>query len=496
MKEGYDIVIIGAGLGGLECGVTLSKEGYRVCVLEKNTRPGGCLQSFYRKGYLLDTGIHYIGSMDEGKILRQYFHYFGILDELKMQRLDQEAFDVVSYQGKEYPYAMGQAFFVERLAEYFPAEYKNLCLYAGRLKEIGELISVEHLKQGNLSAGGWEYFGQSAWEEIQKITADVVLQQVLAGTNLLYGGIRDKSTFYHHAMINNSNLDGAYRFTGGSMQLANSLAGKIKANGGDVFCNAEVKRIIVENRKVTAVETWQGEKIAAKYVISAIHPQLTLKLTDKNHLIRKAYISRIHTLENSYGVFTAYLMMKKDCFPYFNKNYYFHTGRQVWYDQMKKGQENVCMASMSANVDHGAYTDVVSLIAPMEWEQLRLWEDTGIGKRGMEYEEFKEKKAKALVDMIAPYFPGLKENIEEIFVTTPLSFRDFTGTVDGSAYGVVKDYRQPLTTLISPRTKIENLLLTGQNLNVHGALGVTLTAMLTCAELLGKAYLAKKVSRA
>ena len=32
----YDIIIIGSGLGGLECGAILSKEGYNVCVLEKN----------------------------------------------------------------------------------------------------------------------------------------------------------------------------------------------------------------------------------------------------------------------------------------------------------------------------------------------------------------------------------------------------------------------------------------------------------------------------
>ena len=38
----YDIIIIGSGLGGLECGAILSKEGYHVCVLEKNELFGGC----------------------------------------------------------------------------------------------------------------------------------------------------------------------------------------------------------------------------------------------------------------------------------------------------------------------------------------------------------------------------------------------------------------------------------------------------------------------
>ena len=48
----YDIIIIGSGLGGLECGAILSKEGFNVCVVEKNTQFGGCFQTYRRKGHL------------------------------------------------------------------------------------------------------------------------------------------------------------------------------------------------------------------------------------------------------------------------------------------------------------------------------------------------------------------------------------------------------------------------------------------------------------
>lgn len=68
----YDIIIIGSGLGGLECGAILSKEGYHVCVLEKNELFGGCFQTYQRGGHRMDTGIHYIGSLDEGQIMNQY----------------------------------------------------------------------------------------------------------------------------------------------------------------------------------------------------------------------------------------------------------------------------------------------------------------------------------------------------------------------------------------------------------------------------------------
>ncbi|MBL7884204.1 MAG: NAD(P)-binding protein, partial [Bacteroidia bacterium] len=67
----YDVVIIGSGLGGLESAYILSKEGYKVLVLEKNRQLGGSLQIFVREKAIFDTGIHYIGGLNEGQNLHQ-----------------------------------------------------------------------------------------------------------------------------------------------------------------------------------------------------------------------------------------------------------------------------------------------------------------------------------------------------------------------------------------------------------------------------------------
>ena len=63
-------------------------------------------------------------------------------------------------------------------------------------------------------------------------------------------------------------------------------------------------------------------------------------------------------------------------------------------------------------------------------------------------------------------------------------------------YGIVKDHKDPLRTFISPKTKVPNLYLTGQNLNMHGVLGVTIGAVVTCSEILGMDYLVKKIQEA
>jgi len=54
----YDVIIIGSGLGGLQCGYILSREGFKVCIVEKNDQIGGSLQNFVRKDCIFDVGGH------------------------------------------------------------------------------------------------------------------------------------------------------------------------------------------------------------------------------------------------------------------------------------------------------------------------------------------------------------------------------------------------------------------------------------------------------
>ena len=116
-----------------------------------------------------------------------------------------------------------------------------------------------------------------------------------------------------------------------------------------------------------------------------------------------------------------------------------------------------------------------------------------MGNRDAEYIEAKEQITNNIIDFAVGYCPKLKNSIEHIYSASPLTYEHYTGTPRGSAYGILKDYRNTMATLLSTRTKLSNLYLTGQNLNVHGALGVTLTAATTCAQLLGTEYLAKKI---
>jgi all-trans-retinol 13,14-reductase len=142
------------------------------------------------------------------------------------------------------------------------------------------------------------------------------------------------------------------------------------------------------------------------------------------------------------------------------------------------------------------FAETATAMTYMQYDEVRQWEKSTIGNRGNEYEEFKKYKAEKLIDNIEKQFPGFKDSIESYYTSTPLSMKAYTGTKNGSMYGILHNSNDPLKTKISPRTKIPNLLLSGQNVNFHGVLGVTVASVFTCTEMLGMEYLLEKINNA
>ncbi len=497
MNPKFDVVIIGSGLGGLECGVILSKEGYNVCVLEQGEVFGGCLQSFSRRGRLVDTGIHYLGSMGEGQTMRQYLKYFGIFDKLSIVKLAKD-FDAITLgDEKEYVYKTGYEAFRAYFTELFPREKEGIGKYCDKIREIGTTISPEVHRSGKLSSGGIGYLGISAAGFIGECVKDPLLQNLLAGTNVLYGGVKEMSNLYHHSMINHSNIEGSYRFVGGTQNVADLLVEQIRSNGGTVLSSSKVVSIGVDNADVKHVQLDNGEIISGRYFISDIHPSQTFAMLEQTPLIKKAYKSRLSLLPNTYGLFSVYLIMKPESFEYINSNRYYYYSRDSWDTvcSLPDLKPRCVMLSTQLREKESRHTDVVTLMSPINMAPFEQWRNRTHGHKNDAYHDLKGHISENMIDFVARFHPSLRQNIEASYSASPLTYIHYTGTPEGSAYGILKDYRNPLASLLPSRTKLSNLFLTGQNLNVHGALGVTLTAAATCSELLGEEYLAKKIGR-
>jgi all-trans-retinol 13,14-reductase len=504
MADDFDIVIIGSGMGGLVCADILGREGYKVCVLEKNRQIGGCLQTYVRDKVIFDSGVHYLGGLGEGQNLYQVFKYLGILKKLKLQKMDENLFDKILIENdeKEYVFAQGYENFIQHLLKDFPDEEKALRLYCDKIKEVCSKFPLYNLRTGGNITEKNAVLGIDTRAFIESLTDNKKLQAVLVGNNMLYVLQSGKTPFYVHAMILNSYIESSWKCVDGGSDIGKYMAQNIRASGGVIHRNAEVKKIVVEEGEVKSVELADGSHVYAKHFISNMHPVRTLDMTDSN-LIKQAYKSRIKGLENSIGGFVVNIVFKKDSFKYRKNNYYYHKDGYIW-NMTGHTEETwpLCYALFfSASSKSMEYAESMTLLAYMRYDEVKQWEKTinivsAAEDRGGGYEAYKNRKAEKLIDCVEEKFPGLRNCIKTYYTATPLSYRDYVGNDDGSLYGIVKDYSNPLKTFISPRTKIPNLYLTGQNLNLHGILGAAMSGLVTCTAFLGNENIIEKIRNA
>jgi len=504
MENNYDIVIIGSGMGGLICADILGREGYKVCVLEKNKQIGGCLQTYVRDKVIFDSGVHYLGGLGKGQNLYQVFKYLGIIDKLKLQKMDEDVFDkiIIENDPKEYVFAQGYENFIQHLLKDFPGEEKALRIYCDKIKEVCSKFPLYNLRTGGNMDEKNVVLGIDTRAYIESITDDKKLQAVLVGNNMLYVLQSGKTPFYVHAMILNSYIESSWKCIDGGSYIGKYIAENIRKQGGVIRRNTEVKRIVVEDGRVSSVETADGSLIHANQFISNMHPVRTLDMINSN-LIKHAYKTRVKNLENTIGGFIINIVFKKDSYKYIKNNYYYHKDGHVW-NLAEHTEENwpLCYCVFfSASSRSPEYAESMTLLTYMRYDEVKQWEKTfntvsNVDDRGPAYEAFKKAKAEKLLDCVAERFPGLKDAIKTYYTATPLSYRDYIGNDDGSMYGIAKDYSNPLKTFISPRTKIPNLYLTGQNLNLHGVLGATMSGLVTSVAFLGSEDIIEKIRNA
>ncbi|MBN1108461.1 MAG: NAD(P)/FAD-dependent oxidoreductase [Bacteroidales bacterium] len=490
----YDVVIIGSGLGGLLCGNILSREGYSVCLLEKNSRLGGSLQSFGRKGCIFNTGLNYIESFDRGQILEQYLRYFGISEKVSFRRLDEDGFDIVSFPDGKYPLAIGHENYIGQLTKYFPGEKPGLQRYLNTIKGICSSISLYNLSEKPFSIMECESLGMGAAAYLKSEIKNVRLRNVVAGNNLMYAGDASKTPLMIHALISNSFIESAWRIVDGSHRMIRILANNITGAGGAIMKNSRAVKFTTGDNRVKTVVLENGEEIEARFFISNTHPGELLSMTD-HFKPSGAFAQRMSVLSDTIGMFTLYIVFKKDTFPYLNYNLYHYNQDNVWiageYDIRKWPQGYLFMPTATSGT--GSYAGSASVITYMSYDELARWKDTATGHRGHDYLEFKRKKGEILLNDLEKHFPGIKSCIDTCYSSTPLTWRDYTGTRAGSAFGLMKDFNRPMESIILPRTKIPNLFLTGQNINFHGILGVTISAVLTAGEITDIYRLIRKI---
>lgn len=498
--NGKKVILVGSGLGSLVCAAILSREGFAVTILEMNRQIGGNLQTFIRDKHVFDSGVHYVGGLSKGQNLYKIFNYLDIYKGLPLEKLDDIGFDRICLADDTNTYLMSQGYetFAEQLTKSFPQEKEAIANYCKMVKQVCDDFPMYNLKTGSTD-GKASWMDKGCQDVINQITTNETLRKVLAGNNLLYAGVEDVVPFYMQALIMNSYIESAWKVVGGGSKIASLLSQQIRKHGGRIITKQKVIKLHVDNQEIRSAETEDGSHYEGDYFISGIHPAITFAMID-SPLIRSGFRNRLDKMKNTLSAFTLNITLHPGIIPYEKCNYYCHLTPDVWANPDYEPNDWPSQYGLFYSPDpkDKIFARGITLITYMNYKEVQPWADscnttTHPSERSVSYQAFKEKKSQALIEAASARFPLLKKAVKNYYASTPLTYRDYMGTNDGSIYGIAKDFQHPLQTMVTTRTKIANLYLTGQNLNLHGILGVTISALLTSSHFIKLQELLDKI---
>ncbi|MBO4416969.1 MAG: NAD(P)/FAD-dependent oxidoreductase [Bacteroidales bacterium] len=445
----YDAIVIGAGVSGLMCANIMSRMGAHVLVLEKEPKTGGMLQGFSRGGTAFDTGLHYVGGLGPGESLEWIFRYHN-LTGLPWKKLDYG--EEVIINGKSYLIPCGYDNFAMGMAEYFPHQRENLKRFASELKSVSG--GIRDLEKDRLPL-----YERSAAEFLSETISNETLRKVLTSMGPRMEMRSESLPFYEYAMITAPFIESAWRLDAPSHTITDVLAKQVTENGGEIKCGVGVD-CITQNEVRSKDQIFKAEEI-----ISSIPPANMMPMVKQ---MRDIYKKRIVSLPQTGGMFTAYLLLSPGMIPYVNHNISIDNKVFIHFN-VPDNQQN--------------WATTLEIMMPVdEWPQTR----------SDDYFSWKADLAGQAIAIAQTRLPGLSRAVKEIYTSSPLTWQRYTGSA--SAFGIRKDYRSVLTTVLSPRTPLPHLWLIGQSIGLHGVLGVSMTVLNTLSQIYGLETIRKELS--
>ncbi len=479
--EEADVVVIGAGGGGLGAAATLARAGLDVILLEQHNRVGGYMTSFRRGDYNFEVSLHAMDGLDDGGgINRTIFEAIGIWEKIKPIRMD-PMYRVI-YPDFELLIPADPEEYRALLKETFPDEATGVDELWDEMYLFDEaLLALLAAQMGD--AGPYEQLIEEQPDVLLRVQSymempltDALLQWVedprvhtvwtqLAG---FAGTEPDRiSAFMFFTLWCSYHFHGFYYFEGGSAAVAEALAEVVTENGGRIHFDTRATRIVVQEGRATEVQTEKGPCYRADYVVSNANAQATLlEMVGPDHL-PEDYVAKVQGLDVGLSAFAVYLGVDKDFTGPFEGSHEIMITSS--YDQHENFSFIPACDVQNAPYAIANYSAVDPTAAPpgknvlqvisqfaYEWnDEWKFYQDHAA------YQAFREEVALELLARAEQVLPGLSEHIEYMEIATPLTLKGFTLNPRGTIFGWDNTIEQSVMNRLQQQTPIPNLFLAG-----------------------------------
>lgn len=490
--ESFDVVVIGAGFGGLSCAGMLALAGRKVALCESHAVPGGVAHSFTRGGYEFDSGPSLLSGMSAPSTPNPLRHVLNALGE-DCDWVTYDGWRMVTPDG-DFDFKVGdEAHWAQILRRFGGAqaleEWNRLIAAAVPLGEASQAIPPAALR-GDLSVVRtlMRYFPRLPRLLLNGPRFQAPFVDLMRGAGVTSPFLRqwlDYICFVLQALPADQHPTApvAYMLAdmhkpnakldyprGGMGALIEAMARGAEKHGVKIRYGAHVEQIILNSAgRATGVRLRNGSVLTAtEAVVSNASVWDTMAL-----LPPEAQQKREAKLTPSGSFMHLHLGLRKEALP---KDMTLHYSVIRDWKEPIDATANVVIISVPSVVNPAlAPPDRHCLHAYLAaTEPYDVWK--GLKRGSPEYEAFKKERAKPLFEAVERAVPGASESIELELIGSPLTHARFNRRHLGT-YGPL--FPASAGMLPGPRTHVEGLLCCGDS--TFPGIGVPAAAASGCA---------------
>ena len=494
----YNVIVIGAGIGGLAVSALMAKQGRKVLLLEQSDRVGGCCSTFEREGYHFDLGASLI---EDVQVMDWCFQQLGTTIAQEVELIPPHLiFSVILKDGTRIRYPKSIEESAQEIAKIAPEDVKGWYAFCKYMKEFND-AAVEgfFIKPANTLGDVVRMFQQTPtmlkYMPLFNGSYQAVLKKFFKSDKIreslsyqcFYAGLPPDLLPGLYAVIPYSEHEGIYYSKGGMVAIPAAFRRVGEKLGMTTRLNTLVKKVMVKDRRAMGVILADGSEITADLVISDINAKkLYLDLIGEEHL---PSIVRTGVKSYQYSMSTPTIYLGVDYDPPLESHHTLATipmeeMNKYWWDEYEQGHypaQQFGIISCTTRSDPG--------LAPKGHNIIILTMGPGPYKlEGTTWEAEKKDLMQRIINYYSErYIPGLKEHVRVAEFSSPADFEKRLLSPEGAIYALRQDVPHSICFRPAAKSKsIKGLYLVGASTHPGGGVPVVTASAINAADLIEK----------